>query len=89
MMRRKGGKEKWKLLTRLWSEEAKKRGGRQGEGGVETPDTSLVRRNQGEGGRRKKGKVVWRPLTRLWSGETKKGEKGGAEEWKREGCEGG
>ena len=47
---------------------------------METPDTSLVRRNQEEGGRRERGKVVWRPLTRLWSGETKKGpEKGGGE----------
>ena len=55
---------------------------------METPDTSLVRRNQEEGGGRKEGEVVWRPLTSLWSGETKK-KKGGAGEGKREGWEGG
>ena len=60
------------LLTRLWSEGGN--GKRRGKGGVETPDTSLVRRNQINKGRekeRKQGGGVWKPLTRLWSEETK------------------
>ena len=73
------------LLTRLWSEGGKFQ---KGKGGVETPDTSLVRRNQftkrGRGGNEGE---VWRPLTRLWSEETKRNRRGrcrGDEKGKRE-----
>ena len=83
--------EGWKLLTRLWSEGAN--GKRRGKGGVETPDTSLVRRNQikqrGEKGRTKKGGGVETPDASLVRGNQKKKERGRGRQERREERRGG
>ena len=68
--------EEWKLLTRLWSEETKRRERKQGEGGVETPDTSLVRSNQEGTGREEGGEGgAETPDTSLVRGNRRRGER--------------
>ena len=71
----------WELLKRLLSGSAREGGE---EGGVETPDTSLVRRNQLENGGRRKPRPIKRqqvggvetPDTSLVSGNQMKRGKG-------------